>query len=54
MTTDQQADNITQAVRLGIISDQEAIDLLIAIKQHDQKAVERLREKHKEITHEML
>lgn len=50
MTADQQADNIAQAVHLGIISEQEAIDLRIAIKQNDQKAIDRLREKHKEKT----
>ena len=48
MTPDQQAKKITLAVHLGIITDREAIDLLVAIKQHDQKAIERLREKHKE------
>lgn len=49
MTANHQAENIAQAVHLNIITEQEAKDLLIAIKQHDQKAIERLRDKHKEI-----
>ena len=46
MIPEHQAENIAQAIHLGIITEQEAIDLLIAIKQRDQKTIEKLRVEH--------
>ena len=49
MTPSPQSDKIVEAVHLGVISEQEAIELLVAIKHGDPEAVERLMEEHKKV-----
>ena len=41
-----QTDKIVEAVHLGIISESEAKELLIALKHGDTEAIEKLRENH--------
>ena len=47
MTTAYQVNMIAQAVHLGVISEQEAIELLVAIKHGEHEAVKKLMEEHK-------
>ena len=49
MTPSLQSDKIAQAVHLGVISEQEAIEFLIAVKHGDQEAIKRLMEEHKKV-----
>lgn len=47
MTPSPQSDKVVEAVHLGVISEQEAIELLVAIKHGDQDTIKRLMEEHK-------
>ena len=47
MTAPIQANMIGQAVHLGVITEQEAIELLVAIKHGDHEAVKKLMEEHR-------
>ena len=39
-------DKLVEAVEVGAISEQEAIEFLVAVKRGDKEAIERLMEKH--------
>ena len=43
-----QSEKIIEAVRLNVISEQEACELLIALKRGDKEAIERLQKEHKD------
>ena len=47
MIPSPQSDKIVEAVHLGVISEQEATELLVAIKHGDQEAIKKLKEEHK-------
>ena len=49
MTTAIQANMVAQAVHLGVISEQEAIEFLVAIKHGDHEVIKRLMEEHKKV-----
>lgn len=49
MTHIPQSDKIVEAVHLGVISEHEAVELLVALKHGDHKAVKRLMEEHKKV-----
>ena len=40
------ADKLVEAVEVGAISEQEAIEFLVAVKRGDQEAIKRLMESH--------
>lgn len=42
----EQADKIVEAVHLGVITEEEACELLVALKRGDTEAIERLRRQH--------
>ena len=46
MPTSAMADKLVEAVEVGAISEQEAIEFLVAVKHGDKEAIERLKEKH--------
>ena len=39
-------DKLVEAIEVGAISEQEAIEFLVAIKRGDKEAIERLMENH--------
>ena len=41
-------DKLVEAVEVGAISEQEAIEFLVAVKRGDTEAIERLQKEHKD------
>ena len=48
MTTSTITDKLVEAVEVGAISEQEAIEFLVAVKRGDTEAIERLQKEHKD------
>ena len=48
MITSIITDKLVEAVEVGAISEQEAIEFLVAVKRGDKEAIERLRKEHKD------
>ena len=46
MTNPLQRDNIVRAIHLGDITEQEATELLLALKHKDKEAIKHLMEEH--------
>ncbi|MEK9207782.1 MAG: hypothetical protein AAB922_04820 [Patescibacteria group bacterium] len=47
MTASALTDKLVEAVKLGVITEQEACEFLIAVKRGDKEAIARLMEEHK-------
>ena len=48
MTASNMADKLVEAIEVGAISEQEAIEFLVAVKRGDTEAIERLQKEHKD------
>ena len=48
MSTSAMTDKLVEAVEVGAISEQEAIEFLVAVKRGDKEAIERLQKEHKD------
>mgnify|MGYP001570027008 FL=1 len=46
MPTSAMADKLVEAVEVGAISEQEAIEFLVAFNRGDKEAIERLKERY--------
>ena len=42
------SDKLIEAIEVGAISEQEAIEFLVAVKRGDKEAIERLQREHKD------
>ena len=48
MPTSAMTNKLIEAIEIGAISEQEAIEYLVAVKRGDKEAIERLQKEHKD------